>query len=488
MTTTTRIRHSGTALAHAASATTWRNSMRLRPADAVFVPSMKVGITATVVLVAGGLTGQQHLVGLAALGALVSAFGRYQPYGRLARQLAMVAVSLLVATGVGALMGAAGVAPWLAMVVLSLIAGLASHIFHAFKITGPGAVILVFAASAGTSTAHSFADVGPVLLAVFLGALVGWLVALAPVLFFPMGPARLATARAVGAVVRWGGHPGTATEATGLRGSGSRDAGLREAALRAVDTARDSVAISATSQVPGKKRAAVLARHAHALELLLAEASAVLGTAAPSAESLERLARHEATLRKVRGLAKTSPGRQSHPAPVRPRLFPTARTALLSRDSLSQALRMAAASALAGWAAVVLGLEHPLWASMGAVAALQGLNYSITVQRSIQRLVGNVLGAVVALALLSMPLGFWPAVAMVIVFQVLAELLVMTNYTLTTIVVTPMALIMTGLGTQLAPEAAFVRVGDTLVGVVIGILVAALSISLSDRHHLGARA
>ena len=200
--------------------------MTLRQADSVFAPSMKVGITATVVLVAGGLTGQQHLVGLAALGALVSAFGRYQPYGRLARQLAMVAVSLLVATGAGALMGAAGVAPWLVMVVLSLIAGLASHIFHAFKITGPGAVILVFAASAGTSTAHSFADVGPVLLAVFLGALVGWLIALAPVLFFPMGPARLATAG--GSLCRaWhrgpvGGKPGTSGPARSHASQGAR--------------------------------------------------------------------------------------------------------------------------------------------------------------------------------------------------------------------------------------------------------------------------
>lgn len=488
MISSTRIRHSGAALAHAASATTWRNSMKLRPADSVFVPSIKVGIAATVVLVSGGLMGQQHLVGLAALGALVSAFGRYQPYGRLTRQLAVVAVSLLIATGAGALMGAAEVAPWLAMVVLSLIAGLASHIFHAFKITGPGAVILVFAASAGASTAHSFADVGPVLLAVFLGALVGWLIALAPVLLFPMGPARLAAARAVGAVVRWAGKPGTGTEASGMRDVGSRDAGLRKAALLAVDTARDSVAISATSRFPGTKRAAMLAHYAHALELLLAEASAVLASAAPSVESLERLTRHEATLRKIRGLSEANLGRQSPPAPARPRLFPTARTALLSRDSLSQAVRIAAASVLAGWAAVVLGLEHPLWASMGAVAALQGLNYSITAQRSIQRLVGNALGAVVALVLLSMPLGFWPAVAMVIIFQVLAELLVMTNYTLTTIVVTPMALIMTGLGTQLAPAAALARVSDTLVGVVIGILVAALSISLSDRHHLEARA
>ena len=480
MTTTTLLHRSGTALAHAASATTWRNSLRLRPADAVFAPAMKVGIAGSVVLVAGGLTGQQHLVGLAALGALVSAFGRYQPYGRLARQLALVAASLLVATGAGALLGAAGVAPWQQMALLSLIAGLASHVFHAFKITGPGAVILVFAASAGTSTAHSFADVGPVLLAVALGAAVGWSIALAPVLFFPMGPARLATARAIGAVVRWGEIRGTKTQH-------AQEAGLREAALVSVETARDSVAISATSRVSGRKQAAMMARRAHALERLLAEASALLCSAAPSTEGLACLARHEAELRKVRGLSAANPGRDVPPAPRRPRLFPAARTALLSRDSVNQALRMAAASALAGWAAVVLGLEHPLWASMGAVAALQGLNYSVTVQRSIQRLVGNVLGAVVALALLSMPLGFWPAVAMVIVFQVLAELLVMTNYTLTTIVVTPMALIMTGLGAQLAPAAAFTRVGDTLVGVVIGVLVAALSISVSDRHHVGAR-
>ncbi|WP_207345498.1 FUSC family protein [Arthrobacter sp. E3] len=477
MTTTTRIRHSGTALAHAASATTWRKSLSPRPADAVFVPAMKVGIAASVVLVAGGLTGQQHLVGLATLGALVSAFGRYQPYGRLARQLAVVAASLLIATGAGALMGSAGVELWMQIALLSLIAGLASHTFNAFKITGPGAVILVFAASAGAGTAHSFTDIGPVLLAVFIGAAVGWLIALAPVIFFPMGPARLATARAIGAVLRWGeiGH------------STTQETELRQAALLAVGTAHDSVAISASSSVPGKKRATALAHRAHALESLLAEASIVLNNEPPTAARLDGLARHEAALRKVRGRLTATSLPEAPTAPARPRLFPTAHIALLSGDSFSQALRMAAASALAGWAAVLLGLEHPLWASMGAVAALQGLNYSITVQRSIQRMVGNVLGAVLALVLLSMPLGFWPAVVIVIIFVVLAELLVMTNYTLTTIVVTPMALIMTGLGAQLAPAAAFARVGDTLVGVVIGVLVAALSISVSDRHHLVAR-
>ncbi|WP_154605867.1 FUSC family protein [Arthrobacter sp. AQ5-05] len=163
------------------------------------------------------------------------------------------------------------------------------------------------------------------------------------------------------------------------------------------------------------------------------------------------------------------------------------RSGFASRSSLHQALRMATASALSGGVAVTLGLGHPLWATMGSVAVLQGLNYSMSVQRSIQRLLGNVIGALVAVGLLSLSLGFWPSVALVIGFQVLAELLVLKNYTLTTIAVTPVALIMTGLGSHLGPAAAMTRVADTLLGVVIGVLVAAVSISRTDHHHLPTR-
>jgi len=85
---------------------------------------------------------------------------------------------------------------------------------------------------------------------------------------------------------------------------------------------------------------------------------------------------------------------------------------------------------------------------------------------------------------LSLSLGFWPSVIAVIIFQTAAELLVLKNYTLTTIAVTPMALIMTGMGAHLSPDVAMSRVLDTLVGVVVGVIVAAVSISLADRHHL----
>ena len=157
---------------------------------------------------------------------------------------------------------------------------------------------------------------------------------------------------------------------------------------------------------------------------------------------------------------------------------------LYSRPVRMNALRIVAASALAGWLAAGAGLEHPLWASMGAIAAMQGLNYKQTVQRGIQRLVGNVGGAVVAAGLIALTLGYWQAVAVIVILQTAAELLVIKNYALTSLAVTPMALLLIGFSAPIGTEAAVARVADTLIGVVIGIVVAAVTISRSDRHHV----
>ncbi|ALE06748.1 hypothetical protein AL755_16965 [Arthrobacter sp. ERGS1:01] len=475
MTTTARLQHFGTALTHPVSQSAWRNAMRMRPADAWFAPAMKVGVAATLVLVAGGLLGQPQLAGIASLGALTSAFGRYQPYSRLARQLAVVAVALLAAALIGALMGASGTSVWLQIAVLSVLAGAAAQLFTGLGITGPGPVILVFAASAGAGFAHSFSAIPQVGAAVGIGAVVGWLVALAPVLVVPLGPARLATARAIAAVVRLGRDDGGTS---------------RAAAEAAVGNARTSVALSTRAWGGTSERNTRLRRQAGQLHALLEDARAALDLAGTPGfrEAADQLAEHEAALRTVLGVPELDRPAVASSTLAAPSLRTVARTGLASRANLHQALRMAAASALAGWAAAAFGLGHPLWAAMGAVATLQGLNYSMTVQRGIQRLLGNVAGALLAVALLSLSLGFWPSVAMVVVFQVAAELLVLKNYTLTTIAVTPMALIMTGLGSHLGPEAAMTRVVDTLVGVVIGVLVAAVSISRTDKAHLNSAA
>ncbi|OKH73009.1 hypothetical protein EB74_22450 [Mycobacterium sp. SWH-M5] len=147
------------------------------------------------------------------------------------------------------------------------------------------------------------------------------------------------------------------------------------------------------------------------------------------------------------------------------------------RALLARSARLTAAGAAAAAVAITAGLEYPMWATMGAVATMQGVGYHVTVHRGIQRLLGNVGGAVIAAALLALPLGYWGAVVAIVVFQTLAEIAATVNYALTSLAVTPMALLLTGLGSSLTPAVALDRVLDTAVGIVIGIVIAALTIS-----------
>ncbi|WP_024796590.1 FUSC family protein [Tomitella biformata] len=159
-------------------------------------------------------------------------------------------------------------------------------------------------------------------------------------------------------------------------------------------------------------------------------------------------------------------------------------TRLRSAEMLGAGARILAASALAGWASLAIGLQHPLWATMGAVAAMQSVTFASTVERAIQRLLGNVVGAVVAIALIALGLGFWPTVVVIIALQVFTELFVLKNYALATAAITPMALLMISLAGQMTTEMAVSRVADTAIGVVIGVLVAAITISMADRQHI----
>lgn len=147
-------------------------------------------------------------------------------------------------------------------------------------------------------------------------------------------------------------------------------------------------------------------------------------------------------------------------------------------------VRVLLAAALSGGAAMAVGLQHPLWATMGAVAAMQSVTFASTVERAIQRLLGNAVGAVLAIALIAVGLGFWPTVVVIIALQVFTELFVLRNYALATVAITPMALLMMGLAGQMTPEMAVSRVADTAIGVVVGVLVAAVTISSADRQHI----
>ena len=152
-------------------------------------------------------------------------------------------------------------------------------------------------------------------------------------------------------------------------------------------------------------------------------------------------------------------------------------------ELLSRSLRIVVAGGVSAGVVAAVGLQHPMWAAMGAVATLQGVTYHLTVARGVQRLLGNVGGAAIAAGLLALPMGYWGAVVIIAVLQALAETLVTVNYALCSLLVTPMALMLTALGAGLGPGVAVDRVLDTAVGVVVAVLLAALTIA---RHEVTA--
>lgn len=149
-------------------------------------------------------------------------------------------------------------------------------------------------------------------------------------------------------------------------------------------------------------------------------------------------------------------------------------------------LRIAIGASLAGLAAYMLKVSHPGWAAMGATAALQGMHLHTTFHRALQRVAGTAVGGVVIWVILMQEPNLWTGLALLVGLQILTEVVIGFNYALGQVFVTPMALMMTYLanpgasGAAMAPE----RVMDTLLGCVIGVVIAVVVSTRQDRHHL----
>ncbi|MFD4292530.1 FUSC family protein [Rhodococcus sp. NPDC058505] len=457
-----RPRRTRDALAHTVSAETWRRAFVVRPADATLAVSVRVGLAATLVLVVFGLTGHGDVAGLAVLSALTSAFARHDPLRRTAEKVGSVGILVVSSVLVGGLIALAGLPVWAQIASIAVLSGAAAAVLAAFRIAGPGPVILVFAATAAVGSTASAADLAVALVSSTVGATVGLGVALVPLLFLPWGPARLAVARALAAA---------AAVPAGADPAAARDA---------ITSAREKLVLTATST--GHTNASDLAA-------ILGEADAALDEwELGDPRRLDEVVRHEAELRKAkRHRTILGAGTGAPPLPRPPSFVAVGVAGLRTRAVTEYAARIVVASAVAGWLAAELGFDHPLWASMGAMAAMQGVTYGQTVQRAIQRLLGNVGGAVIAAALIALSLGYWQCVVIIAVLQVAAEVTATRNYALCSLFVTPMALLVIGLGATVDTGTAVSRVVDTLVGVVVGVIVAAVTISRADRAHLAGR-
>ncbi|MFI2752007.1 FUSC family protein [Cellulomonas sp. P22] len=143
---------------------------------------------------------------------------------------------------------------------------------------------------------------------------------------------------------------------------------------------------------------------------------------------------------------------------------------------LRHAVRYGLAALVAGSVANVIGIGHPGWAMVAAIASLVGPDTPGRVLRGLHRVAGTAVGLVIAAALLSLHLDGWAVVATVVVLQTVTELFVGRNYGFAMIFITPMALLMTTMVT-VTPTDVLVRDRgvETFVGAVVGVGLAFLA-------------
>lgn len=149
------------------------------------------------------------------------------------------------------------------------------------------------------------------------------------------------------------------------------------------------------------------------------------------------------------------------------------------RELLAHGLRFTVAPAVAGTLGIlsiglVEELSHPYWAMVAAVAPISPPHRKDRFLRGVHRMVGTTGGVVVTAFLLSFPSEPWQLVVWIILFQFLAEVYVGRNYSLALLFITPIALLMTQLGSPSEPGPLLLaRTVETVIGALVGLSVVA---------------
>lgn len=154
------------------------------------------------------------------------------------------------------------------------------------------------------------------------------------------------------------------------------------------------------------------------------------------------------------------------------------------------AARIVLACAITALIADALGAMHPAWAAMGALAVMQVPRLNASMNRSLQRMAGTTVGALLVGLVLAQEPSVWPVIGLLLLLIVSTEVIIGFNYGLGQVLVTPMALLMTYLARAQTAGSSMIyeRIWDTLLGASIGIVIALLFSTLADRtllaqHH-----
>ncbi|MEU1226657.1 FUSC family protein [Streptomyces sp. NPDC005828] len=180
-----------------------RGALALQSVDGALSFALRAALAMALPAVPLALAGRADLAVSTMLGSFTTTFGRNLPYARRARVLAVVAVAMTACVGCGAALAAwaqprnGGAGAAVTVAATALVAGLAKLACDAARLSGLGAVLLLFSFAVAANGASTPADVLPQAGLAACGAAVAWVLAVAGGLLHPDRPQRLAVAAAL---------------------------------------------------------------------------------------------------------------------------------------------------------------------------------------------------------------------------------------------------------------------------------------------------
>lgn len=450
--------------------------------------ALKAAVSLVVPLGVATALGHQEWAMTCSLGAFAVLYGPATAYRHRAVLAAAAGLGLVLA----ALIGAFSVhlpAAHLALAVL--VAVLATFLTTALKVGPPGAVFFPLVTGVAGFVVDNGGDPWQVVLTVVVGAVTAWVVSMSGALVDPRAPEKRAVAAATRAIEAYERvdaedeaytaardaaslalHTAwtTVTDATGARRARGRlDLVMQMRELHRRYALRTAFAAQRATDIFG------LHSQADPGGPEQRESAKGLGDAAPEQRAAARPPEREATAQRstvgpttridLEGLRQRSLGRPS--------------AAYLLRDALQRpseprtiTARVAIAATLSAVVAGLFGPGHTYWAVFTAVLVLhQGGTRLAQTYRGVQRLAGTLVGVALFAALVwADPRGWW-LVAVLGALQFGVEMLVVRNYGLASMLITPLALTVGWVGGgRIGAETVVVdRVVDTLLAVVLAL-------------------
>ncbi|MEU6578420.1 FUSC family protein [Streptomyces sp. NPDC046805] len=464
-----------------------RGALALHRVEGALLFGLRAAVTMALVALPVVWAGRPDLAVYAMLGSFTTTFGRNLPYPRRARVLAVVASAMTACVGCGSALAAVarphtgGTGAAVVVAATALVAGSAKFVCDATRLSGLGAVLLLFSFAVAANDTTTLADVLPQAGLAAAGAAVAWALAVAGRLVHPDRPQRLAVATALSELA-------VLLEALSEEAEAGR---TRHRATVAVLHAYDSLGLAPPTDTGQAGRTGPCVRLTDLCWSLL------VGSARRTPDDLTATAQH------LRRQARLLTDRQRGLPEALPELAPpsttagqgavccVAETAVAQVDPAARraaellvgrrpggpghlavlavpALRMTLGTGVAGGLAVALGLEHGYWAAISAAAVLHAVNVRTTAQRAVQRTLGTVVGLLLALGVLAADPQPVELALVIVLLEFLLEYVVVRNYGLGVVFLTPLALLLSDLA---APAAAGDLVHDRVLGSVLGIAV-----------------